>query len=487
MATITFFTPTNGRLFLSTLLFGFNISLAIAAGGGPALLEKTGKVNPKAELEKPAYQIKTVVIDAGHGGKDPGCLGSFTKEKNIVLSVAQKLADLFEANYPHIKVVMTRETDVFVELFERAAIANRANADLFISIHCNFMPGSSATYGTETYVMGLHTANFNLEVAKRENAAILLEDNYQKNYDYDPNSPEGHIMLSMFQNAHLKQSLQFAELVESTLRFQAGRRSRGVKQAGFIVLKASTMPSILAEIGFLSNPAEEQFLSTSQGQDQIAQGLLGAFTKYKNVVEDPNYSHDDPMQPVVMEETPKEKPSELANRYTPVYTAPAVQSSKETPAPTRANEPAKTLPNKPAENKLAEPKPVLANNYGPVPGRSPSPTTASQTNASQKPAASPPTANTAANTYTFFVQLSASPHSPEAEAAKWRNYGYPIQVIREDNLYKARTNAYSNYLQADAVRRAFRDWGVNDAFIVVYDASGKRVALQDAKKALGIP
>jgi N-acetylmuramoyl-L-alanine amidase len=482
MATILNFFQTKSALFASLLILGFNISLANV---GPKLpktpfAEKTRKVNPKPGFAKPGYQIKTVVIDPGHGGHDPGCLGSFTKEKNIVLSVSKKLADLFKAQYPGIKVIMTRETDVFIPLFERAAIANRNNADLFISIHCNFMPGSSATTGTETYVMGLHTAQFNLEVAKRENAAILMEDNYQKNYDYDPNSTEGHIMSSMFQNAYLKQSLQFAELVESTFRFQTGRRSRGVKQAGFIVLKATAMPSILAEIGFLSNPGEEQFLSTTQGQDHIAQGLISAFSQYKKTVEDPTYRAEDPNQPVVMQENPVEKPYSYAAANPPNTTPPATTTaSKEVPAPPRANEP--------SANRQPEPRPVLAGNYGPVPSRgvSTGPPSNPSTNVPKSNPQAPNVSNSAV--FSFYVQLSAGPQSPETEMAKWRSYGYPIQVVKEDNLFKARTAAYNNYQQANAVRQAFKEWGINDAFIVVYDSTGKKISLPEAKKILGIP
>jgi N-acetylmuramoyl-L-alanine amidase len=226
-----------------------------------------------------------VVIDPGHGGFDPGTHGVNTKEKDLVLSVGIKLRDLFEEKYPQIKVIMTRDKDIFIPLFQRAKIANDANADLFISIHANFMPKSSVTMGTETYVMGLHTAEFNLDVAKRENSAILLEENYKNNYDYDPNSPEGHILFSMYQNAFLDQSILFGQFVENQYATHANRKSRGVKQAGFVVLKATTMPSVLLEIGFLSNREEENFLKTYSGQQKIAESIFQGFTSYKNKME----------------------------------------------------------------------------------------------------------------------------------------------------------------------------------------------------------
>lgn len=240
-----------------------------------------GKFNQERPIAK-AYQIKTVVIDAGHGGYDPGCLGSDSKEKEITLAIAQKLEGLLREAFPEIQVVMTRKDDTFVPLYERATLANRLQADLFISIHCNTMPPgprSAGIYGTETYVMGLHTADHNLQVAKRENASILLENDYQQNYDYDPDSPEGHILFSMYQNAFLDQSIRLAEAVENSFGSN-GRRSRGVKQAGFVVLKSTAMPSILIETGFLSNNSEQQFLRTNSGQQQIAEAIFDAFAQF---------------------------------------------------------------------------------------------------------------------------------------------------------------------------------------------------------------
>lgn len=234
---------------------------------------------------KPPYRIKTVIIDPGHGGFDPGTHGVFTLEKDLVLSVGKKLRDLLTEKYPQIKVIMTRDKDIFIPLYQRAKIANDANADLFISIHANFMPKSSITQGTETYVMGLHTAEYNLDVAKRENAAILLEENYKNNYDYDPNSPEGHILFSMYQNAYLDQSIQFGQFVENQYASHANRKSRGVKQAGFVVLKATSMPSVLLEIGFLSNREEENYLKTDNGKQKIAESIFNGFTEYKKKIE----------------------------------------------------------------------------------------------------------------------------------------------------------------------------------------------------------
>ena len=220
-----------------------------------------------------------IVLDAGHGGKDPGGMGKNSHEKVIALKIAQLLAIGIRTNFPRVEVIMTRADDTFIPLYERARIANDAGADLFVSIHANIMPGSSATYGTETFVMGQHVAEQNLAVAKRENASILLEDNVEKNYGYDPNSDEGHIMMSTFQHAFLERSILFADLVESEFK-NAGRKSRGVKQAGFVVLKQTTMPAVLVETGFMSNPDEESYLLSGPGQQQLANSILKAFAIY---------------------------------------------------------------------------------------------------------------------------------------------------------------------------------------------------------------
>jgi N-acetylmuramoyl-L-alanine amidase len=232
--------------------------------------------------------ISTIVIDAGHGGKDGGCRGALAKvkEKNVTLKIALKLGSYIEKAYPDLKVIYTRKTDKFLPLYERAHIANKHKADLFISIHCNAVPQltarGKAVNGTETYVMGLHTAEENLNVAKRENEVILLEDDYKKNYDgFDPNSAEGHIMLSMVQDAHLSQSINLASKIDNQFRYKAKRNSRGVKQAGFVVLRQTTMPSVLIEAGFLTNRYEEKFLNTAYGQNVIASAIFRAFKEYR--------------------------------------------------------------------------------------------------------------------------------------------------------------------------------------------------------------
>lgn len=232
-----------------------------------------------------SYKIKTIVIDAGHGGHDPGAIGKHVYEKAITLSVALKLGNLIEKNLPDVKVIYTRKTDVFVELIKRAEIANKSNANLFISIHVNSNPNPTAS-GTDTWVMGQHKNNENFEVAKEENKVILVENDYSSKYEgFDPNSTESYIIFNLMQNVFIDQSLEIASEVEHQFSTKANRRTRGVKAAPFLVLWKTTMPSILIETGFISNPAEEKFLNSEEGQDKIASSIFEAFKSYKERVE----------------------------------------------------------------------------------------------------------------------------------------------------------------------------------------------------------
>jgi N-acetylmuramoyl-L-alanine amidase len=232
-----------------------------------------------------AQKLNTLVLDAGHGGHDTGAKGRNSREKDITLAIVLKLRDQIKTALPEEKVILTRDNDEFVELYRRAKIANENKADLFISIHCNANRSSSPS-GSETYVMGLHKSEANLAVAKAENASILLEDNYVTQYDgFDPGSPEGTIFFSMMQNAFLDKSLNFAGIVQKEFTNAHLTTDRGVKQAGFLVLYKTSMPSVLIETAFISNANDERMLRSDEGQNQIVSAIFRAICNYKSSIE----------------------------------------------------------------------------------------------------------------------------------------------------------------------------------------------------------
>ncbi|MEA3495984.1 MAG: N-acetylmuramoyl-L-alanine amidase [Bacteroidota bacterium] len=239
-------------------------------------------------LNDSKFHVKTIVIDAGHGGKDPGAISAGIKEKDVALSIAKKLGDIIEENLDDVKVIYTRKTDVFIGLYERARIANNQSANVFISIHCNAVRSTNA-YGTETFVMGVHKNEKNLSVAMKENSVIKMEENYLDKYDgFDPSSPEAHIIFSLVQNAYTEQSLNLASKIEDQFKNRVHRKSRGVKQAGFLVLWETTMPSVLIETGFLSNANERKYLTSDIGQVYIASAIFRAFRNFKTELEENN-------------------------------------------------------------------------------------------------------------------------------------------------------------------------------------------------------
>jgi N-acetylmuramoyl-L-alanine amidase len=240
-------------------------------------------VIPENAMHAASPKKFTVVIDAGHGGHDPGAIGKRGKEKNINLSVALKLGKLIQNNHSDTKVVYTRSSDVFVPLHRRAEIANEAKADLFISIHTNSIASrSSRVSGTETYTLGLHRTQENLEVAQKENAVILIEDDYQKQYaGFNPNSSESYIIFEFLQDKNMAQSVNFAQLIQQQFRHKARRIDKGVHQAGFLVLRETSMPSVLIELGYITNPNEEAYLLSSNGSSMLAQSIYQAFVNYK--------------------------------------------------------------------------------------------------------------------------------------------------------------------------------------------------------------
>ncbi|ATV52587.1 N-acetylmuramoyl-L-alanine amidase family protein [Prevotella intermedia] len=227
----------------------------------------------------------TVVIDPGHGGKDVGAVGAISNEKSINLNIALALGNLIERNLSDVRVIYTRKTDVFISLKGRAEIANRAKADLFISVHTNSVPPTKTPpQGFQVYTLGMHRAKDNLDVAMRENSVISLEKGYEKTYQgFDPNSSESYIMFEILQSANMEKSVELARLIQRSVCSKANRNDKGVHQAGFLVLRETSMPSCLIELGFITSNEEEQFLNSSRGIDLMARGIYEAFVEYKNI------------------------------------------------------------------------------------------------------------------------------------------------------------------------------------------------------------
>lgn len=225
----------------------------------------------------------TLVIDPGHGGHDAGALGTISKEKNINLAVALRFGKYVEQNLPEVRVIYTRKTDVFIPLNERANIANRANADLFISVHTNALPAGKIARGFETYTLGMHRAKDNLDVAMRENSVISMEKDYQQRYQgFDPRSSESYIIFEFIQGKNMERSVDLARMIQRGVCDGANRPDKGVHQAGFLVLRETSMPGCLIELGFITTPDEERLLNNDSRVDDIARGIYEAFAKYKN-------------------------------------------------------------------------------------------------------------------------------------------------------------------------------------------------------------
>ncbi|MBK9014939.1 MAG: N-acetylmuramoyl-L-alanine amidase [Saprospiraceae bacterium] len=439
---------------------------------------------------KGSYEVKTVVIDPGHGGHDPGCHGGGnTKEKHVCLAVGKYLTEAIRQNFPDVKVIMTRSSDVFIPLNERAAIATRNKADLFISIHCNAIVNASKTMGTETYVLGLHATEANLAVAKRENEAILLEEDYEKNYDgYDPNSPEAHIMFSMFQNAFLQQSLSFADKVQQHTNIVAKRKNRGVKQAGFIVLKYATMPSVLVETGFLTNTTEESFLRTKAGQKAIANSLLIAFSDYKQEMEG---GAPAPLALLGAEQSAEDVSTEPSEEVIAASTGPSLGESvfvkpvkQESELPQTNTKPERPKPQPRVEEPKSEPKKDTKQEAKPPTEMVVSPKKKTEVpSAPSKILVDNPISESAPKTekpivqnadIQFRVQLAASPKQMNLNTGKWARVEYLIQVIEENDLFKYQVVNFATQEEATAAKTKLRAIGFSDAFVVTYQ-NGVRI------------
>ena len=384
----------------------------------------------------------TVTIDAGHGGKDPGAIGSFAKEKNINLAVALKVGKLIESRYGDVRVVYTRKTDVFIPLEERASIANNAHSNLFLCIHTNSSPSPAAS-GAETYTLGLAKTQANMNVARRENAVILLEDNYKQKYQgFNPNSTDSYIMFEYMQDKYIDRSVQFASDIQTQFSQKANRADRGVRQAGFWVLHRTSMPAVLVEVGYISNQSEEEFITSESGQQRLAESIVAAFGKFK-------HEHD--------------RRSGRASASMARIDTTAVKQSEQQPSKQDSIRPETTRQEPSKRKKRKKAQPVVAE-------------------ASQPETAvvqDQPKSGVEADALTFKVQFFTSPtklkkHSPKLKGVE------DVAFYQEQNTYKYTTAASTDYNQVvNSFRQILKSFP--DAFIVAFKGDQK-IPLQDAIK-----
>ena len=364
----------------------------------------------------------TLVIDAGHGGKDPGAIGRFSREKNINLSVAKAFGQLVEKNCPDVEVIYTRKTDVFVPLARRAEIANQSQADLFVSIHTNAMPGRAVARGAETYTLGMARADENLEVAKRENSVILVEEDYKERYEgFDPTSAESYIIFELMQDQYMAQSVDFARLIQKEFRTTGGRADKGVHQAGFLVLRETSMPSVLVELGYISTHDEEAFLNSQNGIRKMSQSIYNAFRAYKR-------QHGNG----TATSTPSGDEADEAGKQP---TESAAEEATESSIGQLAEERQAIAPHK--ETKKEEPT------HRPI----------------------------------FKVQLLASARQIPTGSERVKDIK-PVDCYKEDNLYKYTCGATTDYREAVRMRDKIKD-AFEGAFIVAFK-NGQKIPIKQA-------
>ncbi len=425
-------------------------------------------------VSKPAFTVRTVVIDPGHGGKDPGCHGARYKEKDVALAVALKLGHYIEENMKDVKVVYTRKTDVFVELQERAEIANRAKADLFICIHCNSAcvrdkklkrdVCNEEANGAETYVMGIKNEQGKLDVAKRENSAILLEDNYVKKYNgFDPNSDESYIIMSMFTDTYLTQSLSFAQKIQKQYGTRVGRVDKGVKRASLWVLWRTYMPSVLTEIGFLTNPEEEQFLGSVRGQEYIASGIFRAFREYKDEIEGVMKKYDDEIEVQVPYRLSKEDSVEIEESRK-ARTAAANKTEK--PAVTEKESVSKKQDSVSNKEPEQEQKKIVAEKTKEEESK--------EENAKKE--IKPSSTEVVKAPVIYKVQILSSDKKIPLNAAKFKNVEKPGEYM-DKGIYKYTSGEFSTKEEAVKLQTFLLKNGFKDAFIIATQ-DGKRITLK---------
>jgi len=383
-----------------------------------------------------------VVIDAGHGGKDPGCHGLKYKEKDVALAVSLKLGHLIEKNDSNVKVIYTRSTDVFIPLNERAAIANRNHADFFICVHCNASPDKTK-YGAATYVMGLYKSEGNLEVSKRENSSILYEKDYKQTYSgFDPNSDEANILFAMYQNAYLGQSLDLAAKIQKEYAGNAQRTDNGVKQAGFLVLWKTTMPSLLTEIGFLTNPQEELYLGSQKGQTKTAACLFFALQQYIDEKEGVTFSAGDFKLPAPQ---PDSAPAQDATAITDTSTKVLHIDTTPSPAISSPAPPAKDANNIKASVQVLHPDSTIDSTRKVL---------------------------NDTTTIIYKVQIASSPKPLHTDTGIFKN-APDMEMYMDNTRYKYTSGHFTSLDDAVKLENNLRREGFKDSFIVAFKGKNR--------------
>lgn len=422
-------------------------------------------------------QTYTVVLDAGHGGKDSGASNGKYIEKDIALNVVLQIGNELK-KYKGIKVIYTRNKDVFVELHKRATIANKHNASLFVSVHCDSFKPNPKAHGASTYVLGLNGNATNLEIAKKENAVILLEDNYKSNYDYDPNSPESVIGLSVLQEENLDNSVRFASMIQTNFVSDLKRRNRSVKQANFLVLRETIMPSVLVELGFLSNSKEGKYLNTRRGQTELAKAISKGIRKYINHIK---LNTVDVTKQVV---TPKKTP---VVKKTPVKKVVKTPKAKAKPAPVVV----KKKEAKPTKVKIEQKKPkttVVVVNKKPkeekkvaVVKKPKEKVVVKKEAKKEEQKKAPEQKDKLEEKGIFFrVQLAASKKYIVAEPNNFKGLEN-VEMIYIDDYYKYFYGFSSDFQSIKKIRQSLLNKGHEGVFIVAFK-DGAKIPLKEALK-----
>ena len=381
-----------------------------------------------------------LVIDAGHGGKDPGALGTYSKEKNINLNVALKVGELIKKNCSNVKIVFTRQTDKFVSLDDRADIANKAKADLFISIHTNAMPNGVMSTGSETYSLGMARAKENLDVAKRENSVILYESDYKERYaGFNPNSSESYIIFDYMQDQHMKQSAELAKAIQKQYQ-NSGRSNKGVHQAGFLVLRKTSMPSVLTELGFISTPQEEQFLNSA---NELSKDIYAGFMEYCNVQNRHKsviLTYADEKQE--QEENDNNRTADTtAVKEEPQKTETVQKQSKEEKEDDKESQPAQKETKKKAEESAAE--------------------------------------DNSDKTPVYKIQICTSSRSLRDGCSQFKGVEH-VSCYMDNNIYKYTCGSTTSYSEIQTLKKTLME-KFPDCFVVAFQGKEK-ISLQEARK-----